>query len=462
MDAYNLSVGPIVGHTSNNQVRIFGRAKLSIDDGRPRKAHGVIRYRQKGTSTFSAPVFFKMNPNFDLTGVIVLTELSESTNYEYQIGWFYSEVDTKEVDVQKVLNWSKLDTFKFKTASSDDSQSRTLVFGSCRYILRLFGGMWWDNRGDKTFKSILEQIKKGMKVDQLIMCGDQIYADDLKVVGADDSLDEYNKRYQTAFTSKYLRELMASVPTYMTLDDHEIEDNWPESASKKDWIKKFPAAIHAYTTYQVSHSPLFEVNNNRITGTPTHLWYKYTDGCSDFFVCDCRTERSLENERREMIGPRQKKALLDWLADDSGRVKFIVTSVPPYESESSDKWHGFTMQRDEIFEHISANNVQKVVFLSGDVHACMASQLELRDDLKVTSIVSSAFFWPYPHPKRRSFKLNGNIETQTGNQYKVTKASTVFPTDAFTKVQVSPEQIKVEFYSRKGSKLGAKIYKFPV
>lgn len=460
MDVQKLTVGPIVGHTTNDSTKIFGRAELCIVDGFPRKAHGVIRYRKKGNSVYSAPIYFKMNPNFDLTGVSVLTSLAETTYYEYQAGWFYSDIDTNDLDVKKVLNWGKSETFEFKTASSNDSKAISLVFGSCRYILRLFGGMWWDDRGDKTFKSMLKQIEGGQKIDQVIMCGDQIYADDLNAIGADTSIDEYLKRYQKVFTTKYLRQLMASVPTYMILDDHEVEDNWPESASEKDWVLKFPAAMHSYAIYQASHSPLFEISGNRITGTPTHLWYQYTDGCSDFFVCDCRTERSIGNHGREIIGPRQKKALLDWLKDGSERVKFVVTSVPPYESESLDKWHGFIEQRDEIFDFIRTNKVLKVVFLSGDVHACMASQLELGDNINITSIVSSAFFWPYPHPKRGRFKLNGELDTLTENKFKVVKASQVFPTDAFTKVQVSPNKVKVEFYSRKGSKLGYKSFIF--
>ena len=50
MDVQNLSVGPIVGHAASNLVRIFGRAELSFDDGRPRKAHGVIRYKKVGAA----------------------------------------------------------------------------------------------------------------------------------------------------------------------------------------------------------------------------------------------------------------------------------------------------------------------------------------------------------------------------------------------------------------------------
>ncbi len=461
MQVKRLTVGPILGATDISSAKIFGRADFEMDGDRPRRAHGVVRMRKKGDVDFLAPIFFKMNPNFDMTGVVITSGLDSNTSYEYQMGWFYSDAQSDQIDVTNILIWEDIKTIGFRTASSDSNATRVLVAGSCRYALSLFNGMWFDDRGDKTFRSILSVIDKGEHVDQLIMCGDQIYADDLNVIGADVGVDKFNKRYRSAFTTKHLRRLMGQVPTYMTLDDHEIEDNWPESATKKDWVTKFPAAMHAYSTYQASHSPLFKSDDGRLEGTPSHLWYSYQDGCCDIFVCDTRTERSLDEAVPEILGPLQMKNLLAWLLDGSGRVKIIVTSVPPYESESNDKWHGFIGQRDELLECIRNNGIKKIVFISGDVHACMSSELMVGSDgLKVISIVSSAFFWPYPHPKRRSFKLEGSIKTNAGIQYKVENASEVFPTDAFTKLTVKPSGINIEFVSRKGKLMGQKSYGF--
>lgn len=461
MQVKQLTVGPILGATDTTSVRIFGRSEFEIDGDRPRRAHGVIRIRKKGNLNFSAPIFFKMNPNFDMTGLAIVSGLHSNTNYEYQMGWFYSEVESADIDVANILVWEQIETVGFRTASADSEAPRVLVTGSCRYVLKLFDGMWFDDRGDKTFRSILRCIENGERIDQFIMCGDQIYADDLNVIGADTGVDEFNKRYRAVFTTKYLRRLMGQVPTYMTLDDHEIEDNWPSFASEKDWVTKFPSAIHAYSTYQASHSPLFKINNNRLEDTPTHLWYTYQDGCCDIFVSDTRTERLLDKITPEMLGPKQMKRLLEWLKDGSGRVKVVVSSVPLYESESSDKWNGFIAQRDKILETIRKNGVNKVIFISGDVHACMSSELVVgSDNSKIVSVVSSAFFWPYPHPKRRGFKLKGLIETKTGSQYQIANASKVYPTDAFTKLSIKPSGVHVEFFSRKGKRLGKKEYKF--
>ena len=73
-----------------------------------------------------------------------------------------------------------------------------------------------------------------------MMVGDQIYADDLRSVAPDKTLTQFYERYRSAFSQEHIRELMGRVPTYMTLDDHEIEDNWPERASERDWKTPVP------------------------------------------------------------------------------------------------------------------------------------------------------------------------------------------------------------------------------
>ena len=172
----------------------------------------------------------------------------------------------------------------------------------------------FDGRGDKTFRSILRQIEDGRALDKLLMIGDQIYADDLKVIAQDEKVDQYLSRYRDVFTQKHIRKLMSNVSTYMTLDDHEIENNWPSDANSKDMMVKYPAAIHAYQIYQVSHSPILPTNDDgKLVGVPDKYYYRFRDGCCDFFVTDTRTER--DHKEDEIISDRQMNELLEWLDD---------------------------------------------------------------------------------------------------------------------------------------------------
>jgi alkaline phosphatase D len=469
MEINPLTVGPIVGETTTNRVRIWGRGRADIVHDIPRRCFGVVRFRPSGRAAWSQPRYYKMNPNFDLTGIAVIDRLNPDTTYEYETGYFFSDVELLDAP-SRYLDWDKASSGSFCTASANDQEPRDLVIGSCRYLLKTFLGSFFDSRGDKTFRSIYQQIDEGQPVHQLIMMGDQIYADDLNAFNPDKTIDQFYKRYRDAFSQKYIRRLMSRVPTYMTLDDHEIEDNWPQKASEQDWKTLFPIAIHAYQGYQLSHSPCIQVRGTRLQGTPNHLWYDYTDGCVDVFVCDSRTERYPENQDaqgqvptkdRRMLGDEQFRALKRWLANGSGRVKVVVTSVPFFpdstSNEGQDKWSGYPTQRQQLLRHIESRQINKVVFFSGDVHASFSCELHSPSGLKIISVVSSAFFWPYPHPSARHFKLRGTIDGGSAGQFVLSAASRVISDDCFSRVRITPTQLRVNVYSRKGRRMGREI-----
>ena len=89
------------------------------------------------------------------------------------------------------------------------------------------------------------------------MAGDQIYADDLSFIAPDHQPDEFLSRYRKVFGQKHIRELMGRLPTYMTLDDHEISNDWDQDRVK-DEADLFAAAMHAYECYQFVHGPGFQ------------------------------------------------------------------------------------------------------------------------------------------------------------------------------------------------------------
>ena len=469
------TVGPIVGYTTGDHVRLWLRGDFQRTPEGYRRCFGVARLRRQGDPLFSTPKYVKLPPYFDMTGVIAFTGLSADTVYEYEIGWFFAETELDNLDQTLELDWKDVTMvmegggpLQFRTGASSGPTQRCYVVGSCRYLLRLFGGTLFDERGDKTFNSILKQIANGVRLDGLVMMGDQIYADDLNFLAPDTAIDEYLTRYRSVFAQPALRKLMSRVPTYMVLDDHEIEDNWPSKATDKDWLTLYPAAIHAYQIYQCSHSPLFAIGpTGRIEGTIDKFWYSFQDGCCDWFVMDSRTERKWDKnpKKRRMIKQTQMDALLTWLNDKSGQVKMVVTSVPFFpdlEDENDDKWGGFIPERTEILEHILKNKIRKVVFLSGDVHCSFCVELTSPKDprFKIISVVSSSFFWPYPHMDEGDFVLKGKLAVSKGaNEYRSGGASKVFDTDNFARLDVTPAQIKVSFFERKGKQLGPTVVK---
>ncbi|WP_297310553.1 alkaline phosphatase D family protein [Neptuniibacter sp.] len=147
------------------------------------------------------------------------------------------------------------------------------------------------------------------------------------------------------------------------------------------------------------------------------------------------------------------------LSDGSERIKFVVTSVPFFpdlKKQNNDKWSGFLSQRDQIIEHIRNNQIKKVVFLSGDVHCSMAAELDIslaeEESHKIYSVISSSFYWPYPHMKRRKFKLSGFVASEDNtNAYKLGEISDVFSGNNFTRIKASQEALNIFVYERKGN-----------
>jgi alkaline phosphatase D len=100
------------------------------------------------------------------------------------------------------------------------------LLGSCRYP----GLLWKRKEADRIFRPMLKQHEE-RSVNLSLMAGDQIYADmfnRLLPIGLADTYEEFQERYHIAFGSRNMRKLLGRVPTYMILDDHEIEDNWSQ------------------------------------------------------------------------------------------------------------------------------------------------------------------------------------------------------------------------------------------
>ncbi len=463
-----LTLGPIVGATTPTSVRLWGRGDLELMNGRPRWCYGVAQLRKPRGRKFLLRQLVKLSPHFDMTGVAVFTGLEPDTRYDYQFAYFFSDVEVKG-DLFSGEPWPTIDIQSFTTASADPQATRNMVVGSCRYLLSLFGEKVFDDRGDKAFRSIsnLIQQKKaaGEETHQLLLVGDQIYADDLRSLEPAVTLEQFFQRYHDAFGQPHIRGLMAGLPCYMILDDHEVEDDWPNKASEKDWLYKWTAAMQAYLCYQASHGPLFDLSDqNRITGIPDHFWYTYRDGCCDFFVSDTRTERVLDEDGREIMSEEQLGALKQWLIRDQDRVKVIVSTVPfiPDIKGNNKHWGGFQEQRAELLDWIVENHVRKILFISGDIHLSMSAEMvsEEKPDIKIVSVISSALFWPIPRNPFRKILAPGTIHSKSRGSFRVSRGLEPCKRNNFVRLSISPQGVSVEIYRRKGQRESATTHHF--
>ena len=465
-------LGPIVGHASDTTCRIWARGADSEDKGASlhssRRTIGVIAITEvEGDAIDSENLelyYFRLHREFDRTGTFNLGEdecikprrksaaLKANTDYTVRVGTL--TIDDPFDDDRNVSNnrlsdklpdanvWANdllampagscTATFRTFAPKSAAPGNLDFILGSCRYP----GILWKVKEADQIFRPLRREAEgekraHGKRANFVLMVGDQIYADMLNrhvPLGLADTFEEFQERYLAAFGSRNMRRLLRQVPTYMILDDHEIEDNWSQDRMSKSASRKvFHLAIGAYMSYQWSHSP-------RNYGL--RLYYNFDCNGYPFFVLDTRTQRFMDDERdsladnhllgRPTLGneePSQLDRLLRWLVVQqqkrSNAPKFIVTSsvfAPnPLSAregregdledrvkwkESSDSWPAFPTTRRAILRCILKNDIQNVVFLSGDIHcsnvaAITFSGSEGAEKLKAFSVTSSAFYWPY-------------------------------------------------------------------
>lgn len=227
----------------------------------------------------------------------------------------------------------------------------------------------------------------------MILLGDQIYADNLNVVGnVAQTSEQYYRRYRGAFSQPHMRFLMSRVSTLMTLDDHEIEDNWPRG-SHAHWRAlngvsgelKFKNAMHAFACYQACHGFGGRFVGGFLYSMPSRLWYTAQYGCAELFVMDTRSERRVGASEvpgsYTIVSSAQLSELKQWLETrPADAVKLVCCGslvFPDHVSDplGDDSWSGGASQRDDLLSFIRGKKIARVVFVSGDVHCSFVAAL---------------------------------------------------------------------------------------
>lgn len=452
------TVGPIIGHTTTNHVRIFLRGERQDNS----LVFAGIRYRRAGEERWSQGVFAKLSILRDMSDLIALNNLATDTDYEYQAGWFspMSPVHTVETVQELPLQWPR-EIYRFRTLSSKANTPRAYIVGSCRYLRMTAGIPSAPHLGDRIFASITELAQQAEPpISAMLMTGDQIYVDDLNVIAPDREYKEILSKYRAAFSQPNIARLMSNTSTYMILDDHEIEDNWPANESKAD-AYLYKNAMAAYEIHQASHSPAHDLlPNGQVSRKLEQYWYQFAEGDIEWFVTDSRTRRNLSPNDRRILDDEQEQALCKWLIHTPARVKFVVTSVmfyPDRKLNGDDAWKAFPEQRLRLLETIRTHRIKNVIFVSGDVHGSLTSRLTHSEDpdFDVHTIVSSPLCNSklLPYASESTFILNQALARTAAGDYRHELTSKVVIEDNFAHLVVDREQIQVSYHDRNGRRL---------
>jgi phosphodiesterase/alkaline phosphatase D-like protein len=300
---------------------------------------------------------------------------------------------------------------RVRTASGAAGMIR-LWFGSC--YSRSNGAAIWDT------------MFKRMPIappDALFLLGDQAYADDsrewpgqsLPYVSQSGAALEasYESLYERTWSNSFVANVLASVPTYMTWDDHDLIDDWgsdPRRRARDPHAKaQFDVISGVYRRYQRSRGPGHE-------GDP--LDYGVQFGTVAIYMMDLRSERGVD-PASPIVGRAQHQRLATWIDGLGDEVQLLVvgSSVPiTFVNQATlkagmddgkdlafdlvDQWNypgkppDFYDNRPELVRLLGTlcawqESGRQVIVVGGDVHMAYGHKLRSKDGKEILSLVTS-------------------------------------------------------------------------
>jgi cholesterol oxidase len=258
----------------------------------------------------------------------------------------------------------------------------------------------------------------------LVLLGDQIYADAtanlFQVQEGDERLAQF---YRDAWGSTATRSLLAKVPTYFAVDDHEYGDNW-DGARHPMADPGFMNGFEANLAYQwrwsdsSCHAPRVEDlppeadASGALQGRSVvrGFWREFQIGHLPAFAMDTRSERLPRTadtwQDTPLVSEAQMHAVETWLLTHRDRPKVLCSGSvlgwverrqvhAPALCASSDGWAGFPLSWRRLVRFMVHHQVQHTVFLSGDYHFSGAATLTLSSGdappVRAASVVCSGW-----------------------------------------------------------------------
>jgi alkaline phosphatase D len=305
---------------------------------------------------------------------------------------------------------------RFETSPDGPEQTPehfSIAFSSCHQPFDKRGAV---RSGALDLLTVLEDILESEATKRFVLTGDQIYADSpaslslfddayFRGVGPagrhrilDCTRQEvrslYQQRYRIFWSFAEFQRLQANRATYMSLDDHEVVDNFGSAPAhdSAEFHAVREGALDAYWDYQAL----------RFVGPaeqrPASFHFDFAYGPFAVFVMDVRSQRRCEDDRLRIYSEQQHAALERFLAAHAKKdVLAIVTGVPivhipdwlnaPFvrfdrgRTDLSDRWSVPGAQScrrrllSTIFEHQQRHPQQRLVLVAGDIHTGSAFEL---------------------------------------------------------------------------------------
>jgi 3-phytase/alkaline phosphatase D len=276
--------------------------------------------------------------------------------------------------------------------------------------------------------------------------GDTIYADTetpaLPGITQARLLSDFRTKHAEIISNRFglntLKDLYASTSILATIDDHEVVDNFaggaapgdspdaPDIGSSDDPLftdavayvndtQAYEDALQAFQEYHPIQDRVYgETGDDRTAGERQLYRYNTYGSDASIIVLDSRSFRDAQlapadlsnpteflvntfDASRTLLGSVQvedlKRDLLD--AEAQGITWKFVAIPEPIQNfgvvNAEDRFEGYAAERTEILKFIDENNIDNVVFLSGDFHGTIVNNLTYQEQPGGKQIATNAF-----------------------------------------------------------------------
>ena len=382
MHAQRLAAGPMLGHTDMRQATIW------LQTTEPATVWIEYREKGKGTDWYRTEQQNTVRTN-TCTATMVADSVEPGRTYEYRVIQNQSPLTIAyptEFKTQPIWKWR-----------GDDLPSYTMAIGSCLYVNQQ--GYERHNKDgiESGYGSEYETIASLAKAkpDVMVWMGDNVYMREPDWNSRSGML----KRFSHTRALPELQPLLASTVNYAIWDDH---DYGPDNANRSWWGKETSLEVHK----------LFWCNPSYGTTTVPGVFTSFDMLDVQVFLLDDRYYRSPDTRNDVddgILGEQQLNWLIDGLASSRATFKIVATGSQFITSDTTkESYIKHPLERKRIIDLITSNNINGVVFISGDIHAAELSKMERPGSYPLYDFTSSSL----------TAGSNKNIANQK-NQYRI-------------------------------------------
>ena len=385
--AATLAGGPMAGPATAERIGVW-----LMTDAPAQVQLEYWPHEQPGAVRRSAPV--AASPERGHTARIDLDGLQPATRYAYRVLLDGAPVELDEAPA-------------FTTAPADPAAPRDFVIAtaSCNYV------------PDPPFEVTKDSFGAGFEIfdtvaarrpDLMLWLGDNIYYRDSDFEPADEAATRMHQRWAATRSFAPLQRLLRTGQHVAIWDDH---DYGPNNANR-DFALKATALAH-FKDYWANPSHGLPDVAGTFTRVPL--------GDVELFLLDDRYHRDDDastDPARTMLGTAQLEWLKGALRDSRATFKLIangsrmLSDRPSAEQRGGEGWHNFPDERQAFLDWLTAQRIDGVFFVSGDIHYTHLTERERPGTYPLIELTCSpltARVHPRPFPVR---EVPGTLVTQ--------------------------------------------------